>query len=120
MGKDPNVLEVLGKRLKEVRHEQKITRDFLAEKIDVSSRFLADVEAGKVGVSLSTLKKICDFLNVSSDYLLDIAPREDKRYDRVFNMIRKLPPEHSKNLAIIISAFSDSCKSSDASVDGKP
>lgn len=51
--KDINV--TLGERIKLARSANKITREKLAELIDVSPRFLAEVESGKVGVALQTL-----------------------------------------------------------------
>lgn len=68
--KDVNV--TLGERVKLVRNSNKITREKLAEMIDVSPRFLAEVEAGKVGVSLQTLKNLSMALSTTSDYLLGL------------------------------------------------
>lgn len=55
-----------------------MTREKLAEKIDVSPRFLADVESGKVGVSLLTLKNLCIALSTSADYLLGLKSDENE------------------------------------------
>ncbi|MGN0824179.1 MAG: helix-turn-helix domain-containing protein [Candidatus Coproplasma sp.] len=68
--KDVNV--TLGERVKLVRNANKLTREKLAELIDVSPRFLAEVESGKVGVSLQTLKNLCSALSTTSDYLLGL------------------------------------------------
>lgn len=68
--KDVNV--TLGERVKLVRNANKLTREKLAELIDVSPRFLAEVESGKVGVSLQTLKNLCTTLSTTSDYLLGL------------------------------------------------
>lgn len=68
--KDVNV--VLGERIRLGRKANHITREKLAELIDVSPRFLAEVESGKVGVSLQTLKNISITLSVSTDYLLGL------------------------------------------------
>ncbi len=68
--KDVNV--ILGERIKLGRKASGLTRERLAEMIDVSPRFLAEVESGKVGVSLQTLKNISTALCVSSDYLLGL------------------------------------------------
>ena len=73
--KDINV--ILGERILTMRKKLGITREKLAEKVDISSRFLADVEGGKVGVSLQTLKNISMALSVSTDYLLGINDELD-------------------------------------------
>lgn len=68
--KDVNI--VLGERIKLGRKANRLTREKLAELIDVSPRFLAEVEAGKVGVSLQTFKNISIALSVSTDFLLGL------------------------------------------------
>lgn len=70
---------VLGDRIKLSRKTLGMTRERLAEKIEVTPRFLADVESGKVGVSLTTLKKICVALSVSADFLLGLADIADSQ-----------------------------------------
>ncbi len=99
----------LGTRLREIRTAQKMTREALAEKADVSSRFLADVEAGKVGVSLSTLKNLCVILNVSADFLLGLEryPNSENEYiiGTITKTLARLDADDLKNLQCIISAF---------------
>lgn len=68
--KDINV--ILGERIRLGRKVNGITREKLAEMIEVSPRFLAEVEAGKVGVALQTLKNISIALSTSTDYLLGL------------------------------------------------
>ncbi|MGN1318666.1 MAG: helix-turn-helix domain-containing protein, partial [Lachnospirales bacterium] len=78
MAENKEVNLVLGENIKNIRKKNSITREYLAELIGVSPRFLADVEGGKVGVSISTLKKICKALNVSSDYLLGLTFSDER------------------------------------------
>lgn len=68
--KDINL--ILGERMKLGRKANNLTREKLAELVDVSPRFLAEVEAGKTGVSLQTLKNISLALSTSTDYLLGL------------------------------------------------
>lgn len=68
--KDINL--ILGERVKLGRKANNLTREKLAEIVDVSPRFLAEVEAGKTGVSLQTLKNISLALSTSTDYLLGL------------------------------------------------
>ena len=49
----------IGKRIKAVRIRIGMTREKLAELVDVTPRFIADVERGSVGISIATLKRIC-------------------------------------------------------------
>jgi len=68
--KDVNI--ILGERIRLGRKANNLTSEKLAEQIDVSPRFLAEVESGKVGVSLQTLKNISIALSASADYLLGL------------------------------------------------
>lgn len=45
----------IGKRIRCERERVRMTREYLSEQIDVTPRFLADVERGYVGVSVPTL-----------------------------------------------------------------
>ena len=60
----------IGKRIRSERDRMGLTREKLAELVDVTPRFIADVERGSVGVSVPTLKMICEVLKVSSDRLI--------------------------------------------------
>lgn len=60
----------IGKRIRTARERAGMTRECLAECIEVTPRFIADVERGSVGISVPTLMRICETLNISSDSLL--------------------------------------------------
>ena len=59
-----------GNKVRIAREQAGLTREQFAELIDKSPTFLADVERGYAGVSVQTLRKICEVLNLSSDRLL--------------------------------------------------
>ncbi len=60
----------IGERIREKRVACNYSRETLAELADISVPFLADVELGNKGMSLTTLKKLCEILCVSSDYII--------------------------------------------------
>jgi transcriptional regulator with XRE-family HTH domain len=105
--KDINI--TLGNNIKDIRKKISLTREKLAEKINVSPRFLADVESGKVGVSLSTLKNLCYALNVSADYLLGTSCFNDKSLylNSIENKLRNMDLQTLKNLDTIIDCIID-------------
>ncbi len=80
MKKEINV--TLGQRVKELRKQKGYTREAFAEELSVSTRFLADVESGSAGVSITTLKNISMILNVPSDYFIGISNPEDSELSR--------------------------------------
>lgn len=60
----------VGKRVRDLRELNDLTREQFAERVQLSSRFLADVENGEKGLSSHSLYNICSAFHVSSDYLL--------------------------------------------------
>lgn len=93
--KDINV--ILGERVKLGRKANNLTREKLAELVDVSPRFLAEVEAGKTGVSLQTLKNISLTLSTSTDYLLGLDDKDNVNqleilYNQLTNVNKKFYP----------------------------
>jgi len=54
------------------------TREQLAEALDISVRFAADIELGNRGMSFTTLIRLCRLLSVSSDYILMGKNNEDR------------------------------------------
>lgn len=60
----------IGLRIQEIRKEQNMTREELAEKAEISTKFLYEVEIGKKGLSAESVYKISQALSVSCDYLL--------------------------------------------------
>lgn len=65
-----NINIEIGQRIRERRKFMKYTREKLAEMIDISPQFLANIENGKKGMSFSTLKKLCETLGMSCDYVI--------------------------------------------------
>ena len=63
-------VNIVGKRIREIREYQHLTREQLAEQADISVQFLADIEVGRKSMSINTLFKISNALHVSNDYLI--------------------------------------------------
>lgn len=62
--------EAIGYRIKITRLKHKITQEKLSEKCDITPQHISNIENGNTKVSLPTLVKIANALNVSTDYLL--------------------------------------------------
>lgn len=61
---------LIGENIRFYREEANYSREKFAELVGITPRFLADVETGFAGVSLTNLKRICEILGVSSDRLI--------------------------------------------------
>lgn len=94
----------MGTRIREKRENLKLSRDRLAESIDVSPQFLAQIELGKRGMSPLTLYKMCGALGTSADYVL-MGRDEKTDISPVFDMISNLDPEYMPYLEEIIKTF---------------
>lgn len=60
----------IGRRIKELRLLRGYTREELAEMVDVTARFVYDIELGNKGMSLATLTSLSKALNAPTDYIL--------------------------------------------------
>lgn len=63
-------LNKMGRRIRNQREAIHMTRAQLATKLGVSSKFVADIEYGDKGVSIQTLYRLSQILNLSTDYIL--------------------------------------------------
>ncbi|MBS5327540.1 MAG: helix-turn-helix transcriptional regulator [Lachnospiraceae bacterium] len=61
---------MLSQRLKNLRIEKRITQAELANVLNVSSRTIASYEQGVNEPNITTILALCDYFNVSTDYLL--------------------------------------------------
>ena len=59
----------IGARIRKKREAQLLTQEKLAEMLDVSIKFVSDIELGAKGMSLKTLNKLSQILLVSADYI---------------------------------------------------
>lgn len=98
----------IGKRIRTQRELFGYTREKLAEQLDVSSKFVSDIELGVKGVSIKTLAKITEILDINVDYLLFGNEYLDEvEQNTLLSLYRKCPDEHRHNLITIVKAFVD-------------
>lgn len=94
----------IGARVKASREVAKLTQERFAELIDVSTQYVSDMERGKVGLSISTLRKICLTLSVSADYLL-LGRQESCDCSRIEELIANMDPKYLPMLDNIVRCF---------------
>ncbi len=83
----------IGQRVRTKREQKKMSREKLAECIDVSPQFLAQIELGRRGMSSATLFKICNALSSSADYILLGKDREND-LSSFYEMLSNLDPKY--------------------------
>lgn len=96
----------IGEQIRAAREQAHLTQEQLAERIDVSVQFVSDLERGVVGISLTTLKKTCTVLGVTSDQLLFGTSTNSQ--SSFFEMkCRGLSPKQTYLLIQIVNSFCD-------------
>lgn len=99
--------ETIGARVKDTRYRRSLSREKLAEKAEISTQFLADIESGKKGMSAATLCKLCVALNVSADYLIFGSKSQNSL---IPDMIKNLDETQLENAEKLLEVFLDAIK----------
>ena len=98
----------LGKRIRTERRRQDLTQEKLAEMAEISNSFMGHIERGGRTLSIETLAKIANVLNMSIEYIIcgennyqpDMLPEEiHDAINRMSNSQRKVFLSIMKTLA---------------------
>ncbi|HDR4425052.1 TPA: helix-turn-helix domain-containing protein [Bacillus cereus] len=109
---------MLGKKIAELRKNQKLSQYDLADRLEFSRGKLANYEQGQREPDYDTLKKIADFFEVSTDYLLD---RTEKK-ELVSNLTPGLSEKEERDIAKDLEKTLEQLENSDEALmfDGEP
>lgn len=99
----------IGERIHELRVIQNYTREYLAEKMNISAKFLYEIEMGKKGFSAKTLYKISKALSVSSDYIMLGEDRDERGKEKIICVLEKLDPKQISRIQEILKILYDIC-----------
>lgn len=69
----------IGVRIRKLREIKHYSREALAEIVDISAKFLYEIEAGKEGFSAGPLSRLSRALSVSCDYVM--FGETEEKYD---------------------------------------
>ncbi|PFZ12171.1 transcriptional regulator [Bacillus pseudomycoides] len=109
---------MLGKKIAELRKKQKLSQYDLAERLGFSRGKLANYEQGQREPDYDTLKKIADFFEVSTDYLLG---RTEKK-EVLSNIAPTLSKKEEHDIAKDLEKTLEQLKNSEEALmfDGEP
>lgn len=113
MAFDTKLNQEIGLRVRHMREQQALSRESLAEQAELSTQFLADIETGRKGMTVRTLRKLATALHCSSDDLvfgpsessatvnpsliykiLSLTPEQAGLANDILNLVLKvLPPD---------------------------
>lgn len=96
--------ESIGKKIKEIRLDKKLTQEYVAETADVNTSHISNIENNRVKVSLSTLIQICNAPDVTVDYILsDEYTHPDSVLEQeILKEFRLCSPENKEKILKII------------------
>ncbi|MBQ8780436.1 MAG: helix-turn-helix transcriptional regulator [Oscillospiraceae bacterium] len=98
-----NLIEI-GNRIRKQREILSYSREELAETLDVSTKFCADIELGIKGMSIQTLSKLSQVLHISTDYIL-FGKNIDVTPNNLSDILSQLPKDKIRYAEDILSTF---------------
>lgn len=86
---------LLGKKIRQLRQIHHLSQADLAEKIDVSTNYIGQIERGDRKPSLETLVDLCNALNTNMDDILSdsLTPKSDQLSSNILSKLEPLSPE---------------------------
>ena len=102
--KNDDVLKVLGKKIKQSRLSKKYTQEYVAESIDISIDLLRNLENGLSLARGPTLLNLCNFLNISPNFLFSelLTYKEDTLDTFLSSTIKSISNDDKELLKQII------------------
>lgn len=99
----------IGNRIRLRREELHMTRNELAEILDITPKFCSDIELGARGMSLKTLMCLSKTLYLSTDYILfgDETPNNQTPFSLYAESIPKEQAGHYLKVCHLIDELSD-------------
>ncbi len=100
-------IHIIGERIQRRREGLNYTREGLAEKAGISSKFLYEIEKGKKSFSIDTLCKISQALAVSCDYIVLGVDEEHCMNNRIIYDLNTMPPEQIQMMQNMLRLFQE-------------
>lgn len=75
----------IGQKIKELRIQKSMTQKELSFMLNISQQALSHYEMGDRDISLDLLKKICVIFDITSDELLEIETKEERKQVNINN-----------------------------------
>lgn len=97
----------LGIRVKNKRLENNMTQEQLAEAVDISAVYVGQIERGDRHMTIDTLVKIANVLQVSIEELLKDSTRENinARIGEIINLTKNLSDTEIDKIVNVIKAM---------------
>jgi transcriptional regulator with XRE-family HTH domain len=94
----------MGTRIRSQRELLGMSKDDIACYLDVSIKFIYDIELGLRGMSLNTLAKLSQVLRISTDYIL-FGEKEKTDISPLLECFSQYPPEKIEHAEELLKLF---------------
>ena len=83
----------IGDEIRKARERAGLTQAEFGELVSLGTKNVSDIERGVAGITISTLKRICEKLSISSDLIVfgDNGDKNDVEY--LSDRLTRLPPK---------------------------
>lgn len=82
-------------RLRDLREDRDLRQIDVSNAVGIDQRTLSNYETGKTNPDSFAIIKLCDFYNVSADYLLGRETEEKSTPDEIVERLQKIQQEIS-------------------------
>ena len=82
----------IGNEIRIARERAGLTQEEFGELVSLGAKNVSDIERGVAGITVSTLKRICEKLSISSDEIL-FGEREENDVAYLAEKLKRLPPK---------------------------
>ena len=97
----------VGKRVAQKRHQLGLTQQKVCDLIEISDKYMSNIECGKSKTSLQVLSNIAVALETTLDYLVFGIPEPENRKntDELYNKIQSLPKDKIDFINALLSVL---------------
>ena len=80
---EPNYVNCrIGEKIKDLRNQNGLTQQELAEALEVSHSYYSRLEEGRRGMTLKTLYRLVDYYDTDANTILNIPKKEERKRGR--------------------------------------
>lgn len=101
----------LGTAIRQARVSNGLTQEKVAETLNLSDSYIGQIERGERSVTLDTLEKLCNVLNINMGFLLldsdDLLGENDNAISKLAIIFAGKTPSQKEKLLNIISSIID-------------
>ena len=92
----------IGNKIKAARERAGLTQQEFGELVSLGTKNVSDKERGVAGITVSTLKRICEKLSISSDFIL-FGDNEKNDVAYLSEKLKRLTPEQFKIIETLLN-----------------